>query len=146
LPLRVFCQRLGIGKKAWAALARRGFPVIRCGKQGFIDGAAALAYFRGLAEEQSGSRNEDVAICNNVVRVQLNQTNNFYGNLKMQVGQANCNAGDVNNAVAEKGTAIQTTGAGNKVQVQEPKGSRWGALWDVVEAIWNWVVGMTKHR
>ena len=48
LPLRVFCQRLGIGRKAWVALARRGFPVIRCGKQGFIDGAAALAYFRKL--------------------------------------------------------------------------------------------------
>jgi hypothetical protein len=51
LPLRVFCARLGIGRKAWAVLARGGFPVIRCGKQGFIDGAAALAYFRGLGRE-----------------------------------------------------------------------------------------------
>ena len=38
LPLRVFCQRLGVGKKAWVALARRSFPVIRSGKQVFIDG------------------------------------------------------------------------------------------------------------
>ena len=37
LPLRVSCQRLGIGKKAWAALARRGFLMIRAGKPGFFD-------------------------------------------------------------------------------------------------------------
>jgi hypothetical protein len=58
LPLRVFCSRLGIGKKAWAALSRRGFPVIRCGKQGFVDGAAALGYFRGLAATDPSSGGE----------------------------------------------------------------------------------------
>ncbi len=54
LPLRVFCRRLGIGRKAWAVLVRRGFPVIRCRKQGFVDGAAALAYFRAQARSNQG--------------------------------------------------------------------------------------------
>ena len=48
-PLRLFCQNFGIGKKAWAALAQRGFPTIAVGKQKLVDGAAALAYFRKLA-------------------------------------------------------------------------------------------------
>jgi hypothetical protein len=50
LPLRVFCSRLGIGKKAWSILAHKGFPVLRSGKQCFIDGNAALAWFRQLSE------------------------------------------------------------------------------------------------
>ena len=50
LPLRVFCQRLGIGRKAWSALARRGFPIVRSGKQVFILGDAALTFFRSLTD------------------------------------------------------------------------------------------------
>ena len=83
LPLRVFRQRLGIGRKAWAALARRGFPVIRCSKQGFIDGAAALAFVRGLGEQQSGNRNEEATSCDNMFCLQqLNLTINLLGTLK----------------------------------------------------------------
>ncbi len=48
VPLRVFCARLGIGRKAWSALARRGCPVIRAGKQVFLDGAAVLDFFRRI--------------------------------------------------------------------------------------------------
>ncbi len=147
LPQRVFCQRLGIEKKAWAALARRGFPIIRSGKQAFIDGAAALAYFRALGEQQSRSRNENASNCDNVVCVQqLNQTNNFLGEFQVRFSQTNSNAGDVNNAVAEKGTAIQTIGAGNKVQVQEPKGSGQDKFWEMVRSLWNWAVRMAQGR
>ncbi len=59
MPLRVFCERLGIRPKAWAALARRGFPTIPLGKQKLVDGAAAIVYFRSLREEtdcESGDR------------------------------------------------------------------------------------------
>ena len=65
---------------------------------------------------------------------QVNQTNILLGDIKVRFNQTNSNAGDVNNAVAEKGNAIQTTGTGNKVQVHEPKGSRWGAFWEMVKA------------
>ena len=52
----------------------------------------------------------------------------------MQFSQTNSNTGNVNNAVAEKGIAIQATGAGNKVQVQKPKGSRQSVFWELVTA------------
>ena len=47
MPCREFCRRMGLAKAAWRALLHRGFPTIRCGKQAFVDGAAALAFFRG---------------------------------------------------------------------------------------------------
>ncbi len=70
---------------------------------------------------------------------QLYQTNNFYKGSKVRFSQTNSNAGDVNNVVAEKGAAIQTTRAGNKVPAQEPKGNGWDAFWEMVKTIWNWV-------
>ncbi len=54
LPAREFCRRMGIAKAAWSALLHRGFPVIPCGKQRFVDGGAALAYFRALTDRQNG--------------------------------------------------------------------------------------------
>jgi hypothetical protein len=59
----------------------------------------------------------------------------------MQFNQANNNAGDVNNAISEKGTVVQTSGTGNKVQVDRPKESLWGMLWTKVKACWKWIVG-----
>jgi hypothetical protein len=57
MPGREYCRRMGHGRKAWDELRKRGFPVIRCGKQVFVDGAAAIAYFRGLgAATDSQSR------------------------------------------------------------------------------------------
>ncbi len=81
-----------------------------------------------------------------MVFVQLNPTNIFLGDIKVRFRQTNSNARDVNNAVAEKGTAIQTTGAGNKAQTQKPKGSRWGAFWEMVKAVWNWGVRIAQRR
>jgi hypothetical protein len=77
---------------------------------------------------------------------QLIQANIFLGDCKVRFSQANSNAGNVNNAVAESGNAIQTTGAGNKVQVQSPKGSRWGAFEEMVKALWNWGVRIARCR
>ncbi len=174
LPVRVFCQRLGMGRKAWAALAKRGFPVIRCGKQGLVYGAAALAFFRELCGHQSGSQKEDAATCDSMVCVQqlrtgesitvlitlrrdempsrrsvmstLENTNIFLGKTKVQINQINGNEGNVNNAVVENGAVIQTTGAGNKVHVQTPKDNRCGALWKMVKALWNWGVRIARRR
>ncbi len=50
LPSREFCRRLGLGAKAWRELVHKGLPTIRAGKQAFIDGAAAIAWFRRLAD------------------------------------------------------------------------------------------------
>jgi len=52
MPAREFCRRLGLGRKAWAALLHRQFPTTTLGKQKLVDGAAAVAYFRKLAEQQ----------------------------------------------------------------------------------------------
>jgi hypothetical protein len=54
-PLRLFCRNLGFGKKAWDALRHRGFPTITVGKQKLVDGAAALAFFRGLADRRQAA-------------------------------------------------------------------------------------------
>ena len=59
----------------------------------------------------------------------------------MQFNQTNNNAGDVNNAISEKGNVVQTTGTRNKVQVDSPKESFWGTLWKKVKACWKWIVG-----
>ena len=53
MPAREFCRRLGLGVKAWRQLLARGLPVIRAGKQAFLDGAAVLAFFRHLAQQQA---------------------------------------------------------------------------------------------
>jgi hypothetical protein len=59
----------------------------------------------------------------------------------MQFNQTNNNTGDVNNAISEKGNVVQTTGAGNKVQVDRPKDSFWGTLWQKVKGCWKWLAG-----
>ena len=61
MPAREFSRRLGIGTKAWRALLARGLPTIRAGKQAFLDGAAVLAFFRQIAEQQASSGNGDQA-------------------------------------------------------------------------------------
>ena len=53
MPAREFCRRMGIAKAAWSALLHRGFPTIECGKQKLVDGAAAVTFFRRLAEQQA---------------------------------------------------------------------------------------------
>jgi hypothetical protein len=61
MPAREFCRRMGLGVKAWRQLLARGLPVIRAGKQGFLDGGAVLAFFRKLAEQKAavGQREGD---------------------------------------------------------------------------------------
>jgi hypothetical protein len=55
--------------------------------------------------------------------------------------QTNNNAGDVNNAISEKGSVVQTTGADNRVQVDHLKEGVWAALWKKVKACWKWLFG-----
>lgn len=47
MPAREFCRRFGLGRDAWDALRRRGFPTLKDGKQRLVDGAKALDFFRG---------------------------------------------------------------------------------------------------
>jgi hypothetical protein len=83
--------------------------------------------------------------------------------LIMQFNQVNKNLGDVNNAIAEKGSVVQTTGdastgkvtsassetgnvvqtsgTSNKVQVDRGSKSFWGMLWKKLQACWKWFVG-----
>ena len=56
MPAREFCRRLGLGAKAWRSLLARGLPCIPAGKQKFIDGGAALSFFRGLSDGEGQSR------------------------------------------------------------------------------------------
>jgi hypothetical protein len=81
----------------------------------------------------------------------------------MQFRQVNKNAGDVNNAISEKGNVVQTTGAastgdvtsaasekgnvvqtsgvGNKAQADHPREVFWGTLLKKVKACWHWLFG-----
>jgi hypothetical protein len=62
----------------------------------------------------------------------------------MQFNQTNNNAGDVNNAISEKGNVVQTTGTRNRtgdVRVDHSKESAWGTIWKKVKACWKWLVG-----
>jgi hypothetical protein len=55
-PSRVFRARMGFGgDKAWRELLAKGFPVIRCGKQAFVDFGAAINWFRSLAAEDDAN-------------------------------------------------------------------------------------------
>ncbi len=49
MPAREFCRRMGLHRKAWDALRKRGFPVIVAGRQRIVDGKAAAEFFEGLA-------------------------------------------------------------------------------------------------
>ena len=50
MPSEEFRRRMGLGVKAWRSLLVRGLPNIRVGKQAFVDGGAALIFFRKLAD------------------------------------------------------------------------------------------------
>ena len=50
MPSEEFRRRFGLGPRAWRQLLLKGLPVIRCGKQAFVDGAAALAFFRKMGD------------------------------------------------------------------------------------------------
>jgi hypothetical protein len=54
MPKREYCRRMAVTKSAWAELRRRGFPFVQVGKQVYVDGAAAVAWFRALADRQAG--------------------------------------------------------------------------------------------
>ena len=70
----------------------------------------------------------------------------------MQFNHNNNNDGDVNNAISEKGNVVQATGPattgdvvqssgiGNKVQVDHAE-SYWSGLWEKIIACWKWLVG-----
>ena len=47
-PLRVLCQRLGIGSKGWRTLRDTGLPVRRVGKQAFVLGVELLEHLRNM--------------------------------------------------------------------------------------------------
>jgi hypothetical protein len=53
MPLREFLRRMGLSRKSWAELSRRGFPSVKAGKQVFIIGDLALGFFRKLAEQHT---------------------------------------------------------------------------------------------
>ena len=55
----------------------------------------------------------------------------------MQFKQTNNNAGDVNNAISDKGNVVQTMGTGNTVQIDQPKDNFWSTLWEKLKAWWN---------
>jgi hypothetical protein len=59
----------------------------------------------------------------------------------MQFKQTNNNAGDVNNAITGKGNIAQTTGARNKIEVNQPKECFWSTLWRKVKDCWKWITG-----
>jgi hypothetical protein len=59
----------------------------------------------------------------------------------MQFNQVNKNAGDVNNAISEKGDVAQAVGARSKAQVNQPKEGFWSMLWKRVRICWKWLVG-----
>jgi hypothetical protein len=54
-PSRVFSGCVGWGRKAWTAALAAGFPTIRVGKQAFVDGRAAIEWFR----RQAGRKGND---------------------------------------------------------------------------------------
>lgn len=51
MPSEEFRRRMNLGVKAWRSLIGKGLPCIRLGKQAFVDGAAAVAFFRKLSGE-----------------------------------------------------------------------------------------------
>ena len=58
MPLTEFMRRMGMGRKAWFALRRAGFPCRRFGRQAFIVGADALRFFSALpADNGEGATN-----------------------------------------------------------------------------------------
>jgi hypothetical protein len=59
----------------------------------------------------------------------------------MQFNQTNNNAGDVNNAISEKGNVVQAMGTSNTVQVDHPKEDFWNTFWKKVKACWKWLAG-----
>jgi hypothetical protein len=59
----------------------------------------------------------------------------------MQFNQTNKNAGDVNNAISEKGNVVQTVGDHNNVRVEQPKESFWATLLKKLKACWLWIAG-----
>lgn len=81
----------------------------------------------------------------------------------MQFNQVNKNLGDVNNAISEKGSVVQTTGeastgdvnsasavrgnvvqtsgTSNKVNVNRSRENFWEMLWKKVTACWKWITG-----
>lgn len=52
MPSAEFRRRMGVGVRAWRELVRKGLPVIRCGKQCFVDGNDALQFFRKEGQQQ----------------------------------------------------------------------------------------------
>lgn len=55
--LRQVAQRLGLTDSALRELRRRGLPVIRTGKRGFISGRQLIEFFEGLVNaNESQSR------------------------------------------------------------------------------------------
>jgi hypothetical protein len=53
MPSREFCRRLGVSAKAWRAMLQRGLKAPSCGKQRFVLGSDAVAFFANLAEQQA---------------------------------------------------------------------------------------------
>lgn len=59
----------------------------------------------------------------------------------MQFNQTNNNKGDVNNAISEKGSVVQSIGSQNRVQFSHPKEKIWLALWKKGKAVWKMLFG-----
>ncbi len=55
LTLREFGRRLNLASRALADAQRHGLRAVTFGRVKFVLGSDALAWFRGLAEQQAGS-------------------------------------------------------------------------------------------
>ena len=81
--------------------------------------------------------------------MQFNQTNNNAGDVNNAISEkgnvvqttGTASTGDVTSATSEKGNIAQTSGTGNRVQVNHPKESFCRTLWKKVKACWKWITG-----
>ena len=61
----------------------------------------------------------------------------------MQFNQTNQNEGNVNNAVSERGSVVQSIGGiGNKNTIEPPKSGFWGTLFGKLKSLWKWIFGL----
>jgi hypothetical protein len=70
----------------------------------------------------------------NIQNSKVEQVNDGGNNYKF-TGNSNTNA------ISEKGNVVQTTGTGNKVQVDHSKPSLLSMLWTKIKACWKWLTG-----
>ncbi len=147
-------------------LVRQGFIIPKDGglyqvtERGYLMGdhlakGPAHQPFRGFIQLLAGPAGPSAPVTYN--------QNTYHQDRFMNFNQTNNNLGDVNNAISEKGSVVQTTGASstgdvtaaasekgnvvqtsgerNRVQVDHPKEGFFGMLWKKIKACWKWLTG-----